>query len=148
MAYLPLIYGKNTRQRKSRAFVEILNRLREGKHTESEVNCPKEVPRLLTQNGMVDDYNDKVYHASTGNKYIIIAQDSVMGANTAQLRDKILRQIPYVSLKNTKQLARNPAIAEGERTEIAVNVRTDNGLTNGARNIIKLVQLNQRNLQE
>ena len=45
---------------------------------------------------MVDDYNDKVYYASTGNKYIIIAQG-----------DKILRQIPYVSLRNTKQLARN-----------------------------------------
>jgi hypothetical protein len=92
---------------------------------------------------MVDDYNDKVYHAATGNKYIIIAQDSVIGANTAELRDKILRQIPYVSLKNTKQLARNLAIAEGERTEIALNVRTDDGLTNGASNVIKLVQLNQ-----
>ena len=66
-----------------------------------------------------------------------------MGANTAQLRDKILRQILYVSLKNTKQLARKLAIAEGERTEIALNVRTDDGLTNGASNIIKLVQLNQ-----
>ena len=91
---------------------------------------------------MVNDY-DKVYHASTGNKYIIIAQDGVMGANTAQLRDKMLRQIPYVSLRNTKQLARNLAMAEGERTEIALNVRTDDGLTNGASNIIKIVQLNQ-----
>jgi hypothetical protein len=75
--------------------------------------------------------------------YIIIAQDSVIEANTAELRNKILRQILYVSLKNTKQLARNLAIAEGERTEIALNVRTDDGLTNGASNVIKLVQLNQ-----
>jgi hypothetical protein len=142
------------RQRESRAFAEILNRLREGKRTEAdivkikercldEISCPKEAPRLFTQNDMVDDYNDKVYHAATGNKYIIIAQDSVIGANTAELRDKILRQIPYVSLTNTKQLARNLAIAEGQRTEIALNVRTDDGLTNGASNVIKLVQLNQ-----
>lgn len=103
------------RQQESRAFAEILNRLREGKHTESdivkikeqcadEVSCPKEVPRLFTQNDMVDDHNDKVYHASTGNKYIITAQYSVIGANTAQLRDKILRQIPHVSLRNTKEI--------------------------------------------
>ena len=46
-------------------------------------------------------------------------------------------------LKNTKQLARNLAVAEGERTEIALNVRTDDGLTNGASNVIQLVQLHQ-----
>ena len=92
---------------------------------------------------MVDKYNDDVYHASAGNKYIIIAQDSVIGANSAELRDKILRQVPHLSLKNTKQLARNLGVAEGERTEIALNVRTDDGLTNGASNVVRLVQLHQ-----
>jgi ferredoxin len=68
------------RQRESRAFAKILNRLREGKHTEAdivkikercvgEVNCPKEAPQLFTQNDMVDDYIDKVYHAATENIY-------------------------------------------------------------------------------
>ena len=84
-----------------------------------------------------------MYRTSTGNKYIIIAQDSVIGANSAELREKILRQVTYLSTKNTKQLARNLALAEGERTEIALNVRTDDGLTNGASNVIRLVQLNQ-----
>ena len=36
-------------------------------------------------------------------------------------------------------------MAVGERTEIAVNVRTDDGMTNGAGNVIKKIQLNQRN---
>ena len=49
----------------------------------------------------------------------------------------------YLSTKNTKQLARKLALAEGERTEITLNVRTDDGLTNGASNVIRLVQLNQ-----
>ena len=142
------------RQRESKIFAEILNRLREGKHTENDIakikercvnesSCPKEAPRLFIQNAKVDEYNETVYRASTGNKYIIIAQDSVIGANSAELRDKILRQVSYLSTKNTKQLARNLALAEGERTEIALNVRTDDGLTNGASNVIRLVQLNQ-----
>ena len=32
----------------------------------------------------------------------------------------------------------------GERTEIACNVRTDDGMTNGAANIIKKIQLNNK----
>ena len=52
-----------------------------------------------------------------------------------------MRQIPYVSLRNSKQMARKLKVAVGQRTEMAANVRTDDGLTNGASNIIKLIQL-------
>jgi hypothetical protein len=52
-----------------------------------------------------------------------------------------MRQIPYVSLRNSKQMARKLKLADGQRTEMAANVRTDDGLTNGASNIIKLIQL-------
>ena len=142
------------RQCKSKILAEILKCLREGKHSEDDIakikercvnesSCPREAPRLFIQNAKVDEYNETVYHASTGNKYIIIAQDSVIRANSAELRDKILRQASYLSTKNTKQLVRNLTLAEGERTEIALNVRTDDGLTNGASNVIMLVQLNQ-----
>ena len=55
-----------------------------------------------------------------------------------------MMQIPYVPLKNTKQLATKLQLAEGERTELAMNIRTDDGMTNGASNIVKLVQLNQQ----
>ena len=164
MAYCRLIYGKTyftmyelneiMRQRKSKIFPEILNRLREGKHTEDDIakikercvnesSCTKEAPRLFIQNAKVDEYNETVYRASTGNKYIIIAQDSVIVANSAELREKILRLVSYLSIKNTKQLARNLVLAEGERKEIVLNVRTDDGLTNGASNAVRLVQLNQ-----
>ena len=52
-----------------------------------------------------------------------------------------MRQIPYVPLKNSKQLAHKLNIAVEQRSEIAINVRTDDGLTNGASNLIKLIQL-------
>ena len=56
-----------------------------------------------------------------------------------------MRQIPYVSLRNSKQLADKLKLAVGQRTEIATNVRTDDGLTNGASNIIILVRLTSEN---
>ena len=144
------------RQRESKMFAEILSRLKEGKQTKDNImkikerctddeNCPREASRLFIQNAMVDDYNQTVYQTSTGNKYTINAHDSVIGAMLEELREKIMRQIPHVPLKNTKQLARKLRVAEGERTEIALNVRTDDGLTNGASNVVKHVKLNQPN---
>ena len=140
------------RQRESKEFAEILNRFREGKHTSSdlqklkercveECSCPKEAPHLFIQNAFVDDYNEKVYESFSGDKYVINAQDSVIGACSVELKEKIIRPIPYVSLRNSKQLARKLKVAVGQRTEMAVNVRTDDGLTNGVSNVIKLIQL-------
>jgi hypothetical protein len=51
---------------------------------------------LFIQNALVDDYNEKVYDSFSGNKYEIKAQDSVIGACSAELKEKIMRQIPYV----------------------------------------------------
>ena len=75
-------------------------------------------------------------------KYSIKAHDSVIGADSQQLRDKILSQIPNDPRK-TKQLHSVLQLAVGERTEISLNTRTDDGMTNGAGNVIKLIQVQQ-----
>ena len=41
-------------------------------------------------------------------------------------------------------MALNLCLAEGERTELVMNIRTEDGMTNGAGNVIKLVQLNKQ----
>ncbi|CAB3978452.1 Hypothetical predicted protein [Paramuricea clavata] len=116
---------------------------REGKHTTTDLqklkercvqesNCPQEAPRLFIQNALVDKYNEQVYESFTDNRYTIKAQESVIGAASAELKEKIMRQIPYVPLRNSKQLAHKLKLAVGQRTEVATNVRTDDGLTNGA----------------
>lgn len=92
----------------------------------------------------MDELNNRVHMAATGDKYTIKALDSVVGANSAEFRDKILKQVP-LDPRKTKQLAFNLQLAEGERTEIAVNLRTDDGMTNGAANIIRRIQLHDRN---
>ena len=143
------------RQRESKVFAEILNRLREGKHTkddilklkerlikENSIQDPMDAPHLFIQNKKVNEFNQRVHNAATGEKFSIKAIDSVIGANSAQLRDKILSQIPDDPRK-TKQIASNLQLSVGERTEIALNVRTDDGMTNGAGNVVKKIQLNQ-----
>ena len=134
-------------------FAEILNQLHEGNHTPSDLQklkekcvekneCPIEAPRLFIQNALVDEYNDKAHQSfDSVDKYAIKAQDSVVGACSTELEEKIMRQIPYVPLKNSKQLAHKLNIPVGLRTEIAFNIRTDDGMTNGASNIIKRIQL-------
>ncbi|CAB4019161.1 Hypothetical predicted protein [Paramuricea clavata] len=102
-----------------------------------------DVPHLFIQNQKVNEFNKRVHNAATDKKFSIKAVDSVIGANSAQLRDKILSQIPDDPRK-TKQIASNLQLSVGERTEIALNVRTDDGMTNGASNVVKKIQLNQR----
>lgn len=53
-----------------------------------------------------------------------------------------MKEIPN-DPKKSRQLHSVLKVAIGERTEIALNTRTDDGLANGAGNVIKLVQLNQ-----
>ena len=101
-----------------------------------------DVPHLFIQNQKVNVFNERVHNAATGEKFSIKAIDSVIGANSAQLRDKMLSQIPDDPRK-TKQIASNLQLSVGERTEIALNVRTDDGMTNGAGNVVKKIQLNQ-----
>ena len=104
------------RQRDSKVFAEILNRLREGNHTahdilkikerliaENSINDPMDVPHLFIQNTKVNQFNKRVHQAATGEKYSIQAVDSVIRTNSTQLRDKIISQIPDDPRK-TKQI--------------------------------------------
>ena len=54
-----------------------------------------------------------------------------------------MKQIPDDPRK-TNQLISRLRLAEGERTEIAVNIQTEDGMTNGAGNVMKKVQLNSK----
>jgi len=52
------------------------------------------------------------------------------------------KQIPNDPRK-TRQLHSVLNLATGERTKISLNTRADDGMTNGAGNVIKLIQIHQ-----
>jgi len=128
------------RLRESKEFAEIFNRLREGKHTrddilrirdrivqDSSANNLMQIPHLVVQNNKVDEYKVKLHHLATGVKYTIKAEDGVVGANSAEPRDTIMNQIPNDPRK-TKQVISNLKLAQGQRTEFAMNVRIQDGM--------------------
>lgn len=70
------------RQRDSKLFAEMLNRLREGKHTAQDImkfkerlvesnskNYPLELPHFFVRNDEVNKFNNIVYLAMSGPKY-------------------------------------------------------------------------------
>ena len=140
------------RQSESKMFSQLFNRLREGKHTCQDIMKLKErlidsnsstylsVPHLFIQNVKVNKFNDRVHRAMSGPKYSMKAHDTVIGTQSQTLRDKILKQIPLDQPNKTSRLHTVLKLAVGERTDISLNIRTDDGLTNGAGNIIKLIQ--------
>ena len=143
------------RQRECRQFAEMLNRLREGNHTNedimelkrriilpSSVSYPRDVPHLFVQNNKVNDFNNKAHNSLQGTKYSIKAHDCVIGAQSQELRKKILKQIP-TDPRKTKQLHSILKLAVGEKTEISLNTRTDDGITNGAAAVIRSIQIHQ-----
>ena len=134
----------------------MLNRLREGKHTAQDImklkerlvesnrkNYPLELPHFFVRNDEVNKFNNRIHFAMSGPKYSIKAHDSVIGTECQKLRDKILKQIPVDKPNKTNQLHTVLNLAIGERTDLSLNIRTDDGLTNGASNIIKMLQLQQ-----
>ena len=144
------------RQRESKDFAKLLNRLREGNHTKEDIQklkqrvidvtsheYPKDAPHVFIQNAKVNDFNARAHNALPGTKYFISrAHDSVIGADSQELRNKILNQIPNDPRK-TKQLHSVLHLAVGERTEISLSTRTDDGMTNGAGSVVKLIQIQQ-----
>ena len=60
-----------------------------------------------------------------------------------QSLEMIMKQIPDDPRK-TKQIVSKLHLAEGERKELAMNVRNEDGATNGAGNVVKKVQLHDK----
>ena len=142
------------RQKESKVFAEILNRFREGRHTENDILKLRE--KLLTETDLIYLRNVprffytkliKAHNASQGSKYKTKAQDSAFGSNSSELKNKTDNATDPKWSTKTKQLASFLNLAEGERTEIAIIVRTDDGMlwyANAAGNVIKFIQLHDK----
>ena len=142
------------RQRENKDFAEILNRLREGIHSESDIKIlktremqPEEVlnnlQHLYTTNAEVDIHNTSLYLGSVNQKCVISAVDSVVGHVNPDVRKKILETIPD-NPRKTMQLATNLQVACELRYDLSLNVAVHDGLTNGATCTIKKIQLTKK----
>ena len=105
------------RQREDKDFAEILNRIREGKHTEADIavlkkrilnlspqhpDYPINSTHLFSTNMAVDQHNHDIFLKSTNEKVKIKAIDIVLGDLSDELKERLKKQIPNdLSLFNT-----------------------------------------------
>ena len=141
------------RQREDKDFAEILNRIREGKHTEADtavlkeriVNLTPQHPdypmnstHLFSTNMAVDQHNHDIFHKSTNEKVKIKAIDIVLEDLSDELKERLKKQIPNDPSK-TMGLYSVCSILKDAKYDLTTNVSVVDGMTNGAECIIKKV---------
>ena len=141
------------RQREDKDFAEILNRIREGKHTDADIEVLKkrslnlspqhpEYPinstHLFSTNMAVDQHNHDIFHKSTNKKVEIKAIDIVLGDLSDELKERLKKQIPNDPSK-TMGLYSVCSVLKDAKYDLTTNVSVVDGMTYGAECIIKKV---------
>jgi len=141
------------RQQDSRIFAELLNRVREGNHSEQDlelllsstvaVNAPDypvSAQHLFRTNAQVDMHNISVFENSSEQKYVVQSVDTVITAISDNMASRVLSMISD-DPRRTLQLAARLPLEVGCRYELSVNVNVSDGLANGAGGVIRCIQL-------
>ena len=138
------------RQKDDKQFAEVLNRLREGKHSEHDINClkerllhtvpgsenyPMETTHLFTTNASVNAHNNGMYAKCESDKCQIKAIDIVVGDISDDLMKQMKDKIPNDPTK-TMGLYSLTSIATNAKYDLTTNVDVTDGLTIGAECVI------------
>jgi endonuclease/exonuclease/phosphatase (EEP) superfamily protein YafD len=141
------------RQREDKDFAEILNRIREGEHTEDDFEVLKErilklcsehpdypitSTHLFSTNMAVDQHNHEIFHKSTNEKVEVKAIDIVLGDLSDDLKERVKKQIPNDPSK-TMGLYSVCSILKEAKYDLTTNVSVADGMTNGTECIIKKI---------
>ena len=135
------------RQKDDLKFALLLNRLREGNHTEEDVtvlesrliknldissDSVKHFPHLFSNKESALNHNELIFLGSDENQRVEIeAVDAVSGNLDRSLHDVILSHVS-TDPNHTMGLHKLVKLAVGIPCELCVNVDTSDGLTNGA----------------
>ena len=141
------------RQKDDKEFAELLNRLREGNHTQNDIevlkerilkirpgqeNYPINMTHLFLTNAQVNNHNNTIYQASNTDKAQIKRIDIVVGDMSDALKKKMKEKIPDDPSK-TMGLYTVVLIAVGAKYDLTANVNVTDGMTNGAECIVEKI---------
>ena len=148
-----------TRQKDDKQFAELLNRLREGKHSDDDIavlkqrilnvtpekeNYPINMTHLFTTNASVDAHNNCLYTLSKTDKAQIKAVDIIVGDISDELKKQIKDRIPDDPTK-TMGLYSVVSVATEAKYDLTTNVDVTDGLTNGAECVIENIDYRVEN---
>lgn len=127
-----------------RDFAALLNRVREGKHTEADIeilktretwHIPNGVPHIYTTNTEVDRHNLRIFEANPNQPIVIKAHDAPAVYMSAQAWQSLKQRIPE-NHKMTLGFFTELRLKVGMRVEMVLNENTSDGLCNGADGIL------------
>ena len=140
------------RQKVDLEIAHLLNRLSLNEMTEEDKNMLqtriidrdtgnylKDTLHLFAENLFVNNYNDKILSKMPGEKVVIPCHDSVVSANiTAKECQKWIKSLPD-DCANTGNLMNFLRVVAGKIVVMTANVDVQDGLTNGATGVVKLI---------
>ena len=147
------------RQKDDKQFAQLLNRLREGNHSEDDIailkqrlmtsrpgedDYPMNIAHLFTTNASVNAHNNALYTCSKTDKAQIKAIDIIVGDITDDLQKQIKNKIPDDATK-TMGLYSIVSVAKAAKYDLTTNVDVSDGLTNGAECIIESIDYRVEN---
>ena len=144
-------------RQKDKDFAETLNRIREGNQTPQDISMissctinedhqPNESDsiHLFISNELVEQYNQQAFDRANTQKVSVRAKDTIVGSVSDNLRQSILDHLP-TDPKKTMQLYTTLQLATDLRYDASINVRIEDGITNGASCIIKKLCISRNN---
>ena len=139
------------RQKDDKEFAELLNRSREGKHSEEyiailkqrllnirceEDNYPMNMTHLFTTNALVDAHKYALYTISKTDKAQIKAVDIIVWDISDDVKKQMKNKIPDDPTK-TMGLYLLVSVATAAKYDLTTNINVTDGLTNGAECVIE-----------
>ena len=137
------------RQKESKVFAQMLNRLREGNQTDEDIAFIKsreisndfrttgyphqDVTHLFNTNDLVEEFN---LTARLSDPIHFLANDSISHVSSKDLGIQLLKVLQNKPTKETMGLPTKLSIAMNDRVEISTNLDIADGLTNGASGVV------------
>ena len=139
------------RQKDDKQFAELLNRLREGMHSEDDIailkqrilnkrpeqdSYPMNMTHLFTTNASEDAHNNALYSRTKTDKAQIKSVDIIVGDISDDLKKQMKNKIPDDPTK-TMGLYSVVSVATAAKYDLTTNIDVTDGLTNGAECVIE-----------
>ena len=146
------------RQQNDMVFAEILNRLREGRHTEQDIDVLRtrcigaddifdtSNTILFTQNAFVNSQNFLMYQFCVNDKEVIYCSDRVISDVSKPKKKKVLKSKENENDK-VGGLFHMLYAGVGLRYEVTVNLDINDGVVNGAGGILKKIERRKEHKQ-
>ena len=142
------------RQKDDSPFAELLNRIREGKHTEQDLHllktrtispenasyqALKSEVHLFPCNAAVDAHNITIFNDATTMKVEIKCIDTVLGEDANEVKSSLLSQLKGKKMNDTGNLAETLRVAAGLCYDTTHNISVEDGICNGTPCVLKKI---------